>query len=94
MASSRTSKERYDVRSSAERQGQGDAKRKSWGDWGGMLRNAKHGKEAPSPDSDPEDGQKRPEKWSLGILNDRETEEVPGKRYTYIEYGHAEETVR
>lgn len=30
--------------------------------------------------SDAEDAQKRPEKWSMGVLNDRETDEVPGKR--------------
>ena len=26
-----------------------------------------------------EDMKRRPEKWSLGVLNDRETEEVPGE---------------
>lgn len=29
--------------------------------------------------SDSEESIKRPEKWSLGILNDRETDEVPGE---------------
>ncbi|KAK5005840.1 hypothetical protein LTR28_007216, partial [Elasticomyces elasticus] len=29
-----------------------------------------------------EEGQKRPEKWSFGILNDRETDEVPEKKRT------------
>jgi len=29
--------------------------------------------------TDSEDSLKRPAKWSLGILNDRETDEVPGQ---------------
>lgn len=29
--------------------------------------------------TDSEDSLKRPAKWSLGILNDRETDEVPGE---------------
>ena len=38
----------------------------------------------PEPDSskntsDEEDEKERPSKWSLGILNDPETDEVPGK---------------
>jgi len=28
--------------------------------------------------SDGEDAQKKPEKWSMGVLNDRDTDEVPG----------------
>jgi len=29
--------------------------------------------------SDTEEAQKKPEKWSMGVLNDRDTDEVPGQ---------------
>lgn len=34
--------------------------------------------------SDEEDAKTRPEKWSLGILNDPLTDEVPGKLYSRL----------
>ena len=32
-----------------------------------------------SSSEEPEFMEKRPEKWSMGVLNDKETEEVPGE---------------
>ena len=49
--------------------------------WRRMLGGSKSAQEPASPGSsvDEDDGNKvKPEKWSMGVLNDRYTEEVPG----------------
>ncbi len=43
-----------------------------------LPRSRKNDKATGSESSDTVD-EKRPSKWSLGVLNDKETEEVPGK---------------
>lgn len=51
-------------------------------DWKAMLRDSrdKHALASSRASvSDLEKGEKRPEKWSMGILNDKETDEVPGR---------------
>jgi hypothetical protein len=59
----------------------GTAPTSRWGQW--FRRAPRNGKEKANPannSSDEEDNSMpKPEKWSLGILNDKDTDEVPGK---------------
>ena len=50
-----------------------------WKLFGATDRSAKEKKdEQGSGSDDPEAQERRPAKWSLGILNDKQTDEVPG----------------
>lgn len=59
-----------------------DGKAKRRVDWKAMLGNRRNGSGNPSSRTSMSDlerqAEKKPAKWSMGVLNDRETEEVPG----------------
>lgn len=45
----------------------------------GSRNNIANHASARTSSSDLDESRKRPEKWTMGMLNDRETDEVPGK---------------
>lgn len=49
---------------------------KHFGATNGAVRESKS--DQGSASDDPESGERRPSRWGLGILNDKETDEVPG----------------
>lgn len=71
---------RLTVNTDVTGEGHGSENESQTQSWWKLRRKAERGVQPSSGDSESdEQNEKAPERWSLGILNDRKTEEVPGR---------------
>ena len=83
-----------DPESAPEASDRRDIKGSTWRRFLGGKRKAPHEVESSQTSTDGFDDIKaKPEKWSLGVLNDKETEEVPGmSMQTFLQHRYSQTT--